>query len=238
MSLEVKEIIKNSFENFEIPLNDLQVDRFNVYLNLLVEWNQKFNLTAITDPQEIVIKHFLDSAALFKYVDLEKGASVIDVGTGAGFPGVVLKILRPDINMTLLDSLKKRLSFIEYLLSNLNLDSNIVHCRAEDGAKNKDLREKFDLVTSRAVAKMNVLCEYCMPYVKLGGIFCPLKGKNFFDELTCAEKAINILGGFIDSQNKFSLPGESERVVIVIKKTSSTQLIYPRASKKIMKNPL
>lgn len=238
MSLEVKKIIKNNFSDFGIPLDDLQVNRFNDYLNLLVEWNQKINLTAITEPKEIVVKHFLDSAALFKYVQLEKGSSVIDVGTGAGFPGVVLKILRPDIKMTLLDSLKKRLSFLEHLLLKLNLDSKIIHCRAEDGAKNKDLREKFDLVTSRAVAKMNVLCEYCIPYVKLGGIFCPLKGKNFEDELTCAENSIETLGGILESENEFSLPGENERTIIVVRKKRSTQSIYPRTSKKILNNPL
>lgn len=197
------------------------------------------NLTAITDEHGVAVKHFADSLTLYNFVDVKKNASIIDVGTGAGFPGVVLKIARPDIKLTLLDSLNKRLTFLDTVLNDIGLDSELVHSRAEEGGKNKLYREKFDIAVSRAVARMNVLCEYCLPYVKVGGLFVAMKGPNADEELDGAENALKLLGGKVEKVHKFNLPcDEGERTIIVIKKVKPTPKQYPRISGKIKSQPL
>ena len=215
------------------------LQRLEIYFKLLVEWNEKMNLTAITDEHGVAVKHFADSLTLFNFVDVKKNASIIDVGTGAGFPGVVLKIARPDIKLTLLDSLNKRLTFLDTVLNDIGLDSELVHSRAEEGGKNKLYREKFDIAVSRAVARLNVLCEYCLPYVKVGGLFAAMKGPNADEELNGAENALKLLGGKVEKVHKFNLPcDEGERTIIVIKKVKPTPKQYPRISCKIKSQPL
>ena len=223
--MAIKDTLTTVTDGFKTKLDDEMLQRFEIYFKLLVEWNEKMNLTAITDEHGVAVKHFADSLTLYNFVDVKKNASIIDVGTGAGFPGVVLKIARPDIKLTLLDSLNKRLTF---------LDS-----RAEEGGKDKLYREKFDIVVSRAVARLNVLCEYCLPYVKVGGLFVAMKGPNADEELDGAENALKLLGGKVEKVHKFNLPSdEGERTIIVIKKVKPTPKQYPRISGKIKSQPL
>ncbi len=221
-----------------ISLSGPQLGKFQRYLELLLVWNEKVNLTAITEPQEVVIKHFLDSLLLLNTVSLKQGAKVIDVGTGAGFPGIPLKIARPDLDLTLLDSLNKRLVFLQELLKELELSAETVHCRAEEGGRKKELRGKFDFVTARAVAPLNLLCEYCLPFLKVGGIFAAMKGPNCSEEIEAAKKAIGILGAEIKEKKELNLPDGSGRTIIVLKKCKETSDRYPRISAKIAKNPL
>lgn len=221
-----------------ISLSGAQLGKFQRYLELLLVWNEKVNLTAITEPQEVVIKHFLDSLLLLNTVSLKQGAKVIDVGTGAGFPGIPLKIARPDLDLTLLDSLNKRLVFLQELLKELELSAETVHCRAEEGGRKKELRGKFDFVTARAVAPLNLLCEYCLPFLKVGGIFAAMKGPNCSEEIEAAKKAIGILGAEIKEKKELNLPDGSGRTIIVLKKCKETSDRYPRISAKIAKNPL
>ncbi len=221
-----------------ISLSGPQLGKFQRYLELLLVWNEKVNLTAITEPQEVVIKHFLDSLLLLNTVSLKQGTKVIDVGTGAGFPGIPLKIARPDLDLTLLDSLNKRLVFLQELLKELELSAETVHCRAEEGGRKKELRGKFDFVTARAVAPLNLLCEYCLPFLKVGGIFAAMKGPNCSEEIEAAKKAIGILGAEIKEKKELNLPDGSGRTIIVLKKCKETSDRYPRISAKIAKNPL
>ena len=183
------------FSEHQISLSLSQLEQLDRYAQLLVEWNRKMNLTAITDPEGILIKHFLDSILPFTLVPLPQGALLIDVGTGAGFPAIPLLIWRPDLQITLLDSLKKRLTFLEAALSTCGLAAQVIHCRAEDGGRRPDLREQFDLATARAVANLRELSEYCLPYIKPGGMFYALKGGDAAAEIRGAEKAIHLLGG-------------------------------------------
>ena len=179
----MKEYLISAIDNYKISLSDEQIDQLQGYYEMLIEWKQKMNLTAITDPKEVAIKHFADSLSIFNYIDLPQNARIIDVGTGAGFPGVVMKIARPDLELTLLDSLKKRLVFLESVLNKLGLSSELIHDRAENAAQNIDLREGFDLAVSRAVARMNVLSEYCLPFVRLSGHFAAMKGPDAQTEI-------------------------------------------------------
>lgn len=217
-------------------LNDKQLEQFDIYARLLVEWNEKMNLTAITEPDEIVIKHFADSLALLEYTDVPQRASVIDVGTGAGFPTVPLLIARPDVKLTLMDSLNKRLTFLDAVLEECGLDAQLVHARAEDLGKDSDYRERYDIATARAVAPMNVLTEYCMPFVKVGGCFVALKGSN--DDVSPAENAINELGGSLESAVSYKLYNGDSRSIAIVKKISQTSTKYPRNTKKITTKPL
>ena len=222
-----------------IAYNDETLKKLNRYAELLVEWNEKINLTAITDPEGIVIKHFLDCALLLEKVDLKENASVIDVGTGAGFPGVVLKIFRPDIKLTLLDGLNKRLVFLNEVAAALELkDVVTVHLRAEEAGKKQAFRENFDLVTARAVAKLNLLYEYCLPLCKIGGTFCAMKGPSAEDEVKEALSAGKLLGGAKPQILRETLTGEEVRTFILTKKISQTPPKYPRVSAKIAKQPL
>ena len=219
------------------PLDETAKKRLQRYAELLVEWNEKINLTAITEPEEIAVKHFLDCLMFFKYVNVPVGASVIDIGTGAGFPGVVLKIARPDIKLTLLDSLQKRIVFLRTLCDDLGVeDVETVHSRAEDGARTR--REKYDFAVARAVANLPVLSEYCIPYVRVGGSFVALKGASANMEAELANKAIKTLGGKLESVDCFSLLDSGERGIITVKKISQTPPKYPRNPGKISKQPL
>jgi len=223
---------------FGLEPDQKAIERINLYGNLLLEWNEKINLTAITEPEEVVVKHFYDCLLFLKNVDLPTGASVIDVGTGAGFPGIVLKIARPDIKLTLLDSLNKRINFLNEVLKALNLEAETIHARAEEGGQNKLLREKFDFATARAVARLNVLSEYCMPFVKVGGHFVALKGPAAKQEAEEAQKAISLLGGEKPKIICENLTEDEQRCFCIIKKISQTPTKYPRNSAKISKQPL
>lgn len=222
--------------NIFFPQNT--VESLSLYGNLLLEWNEKINLTAIKDPDEIVVKHFIDSLSLLKIIDPKKGESLIDVGTGAGFPGMVIKILRPELNVTLLDGHAKRFIFLEDLQNKLNLKTENLHIRAELAAKDKKYREAFDYATARAVARLNTLSEYCLPFVKQNGKFIAMKGPGAEEELSESKKAISILGGENPSLIKEELPMENIRFFIISSKIKSTGEKYPRASAKIIKNPL
>ena len=186
--------LKRLLEEQGIESTEEQLLQFDRYAELLVEWNKRMNLTAITEPDEMIRKHFLDSAVLLSYVSLPKNAAVIDVGTGAGFPSVPCTILRPDLKLTLLDSLNKRITFLSALCSALGIPAECVHARAEEGGRMPSLREQFDLATARAVAHLRELSEYCLPFVKVGGLFAALKGPDLEEELSEAKSAIRLLG--------------------------------------------
>lgn len=225
-------------ENAPITLDDTAKERLNVYGNLLIEWNEKMNLTAITEPKAVVIKHFLDCLTFFSAVDLPQNAKIIDVGTGAGFPGMVLKIARPDLKVTLLDSLNKRLVFLNEVNEKTGLDCEIIHARAEDGGKNQALREKFDFACARAVAPLNVLLEYCTPFVKVGGMFVAMKGPAAEEEIKAARNAEKLLNVKLDNKTHLTLEGNDERFIVSYKKISQTPPKFPRISGKISKTPL
>ena len=234
----MKDLIISGSRQLDIPLDDVQVDKLMEYAGLLVEWNEKINLTAITDDEGIVTKHFLDSLTAIKtgYV---KG-KVIDVGTGAGFPGLVLKIAKPEIKLTLLDSLNKRINFLKDVCEKVDInDVEFVHSRAEDGGKNRDYRGNFDTVVSRAVANLTVLSEWCIPFLKQGGYFLALKGPLAEQEVKDAKRAIKILGGQIEDIVEAEIPfTELKHKIIVIKKVGQTPLKYPRKPVIATKTPI
>lgn len=233
-----KQLLLESCEAFGITLPEGAADKFDTYAQLLVEWNQKMNLTAITEPEEIVLKHFVDSLLLLKAVCLPQNASLIDVGTGAGFPSMPVKIAREDMKVTMLDSLQKRLTFLQEVNSSLNLDCAFIHSRAEDGGKQKNLREKFDFATARAVANLRDLAEYCLPYVRVGGYFVSLKGPEIEQEVREAKNAIVTMGGKVEQIHQFTLPDNSGRSIVVIKKISQTPPQFPRTAAKMAKKPI
>ncbi len=225
-------------EEFGLTVDGTVSDRLNLYGNLLIEWNEKMNLTAITEPEEVLYKHFLDCLLFFKHVSVEPKSKIIDVGTGAGFPGLVLKIARPDIELTLMDGLNKRLTFLNAVLSELGLQAQTVHSRAEDSGKNPLYRENFDIACARAVANLPVLCEYCIPFVKVGGHFVAMKGASANEELLSAQNAYNVLGcekPVIICEN---LRENESRAFIIAKKISQTPPKYPRMNGKIAKSAL
>ena len=230
--------LRSGAAEMNIPLTDAQLTQFDRYAQLLVEWNEKMNLTAITDPEGIVVKHFLDSLSLLQGVNLPKNASLVDVGTGAGFPAVPLKIARPDLRVTRLDSLNKRLLFLQEVSAQLALPMATVHARAEEGGRNPQFREKFDVATARAVAALPILSEYCLPFVKKGGVFGAMKGPGGGQELKDAEKAIRLLGGKTEAVHEHILADGSSRSIIVLRKANHTPPVYPRAGGKIAKAPL
>ena len=238
--MNFKDYLKDATEKYGISLSDEQLDQFDMYYQLLVEWNEKINLTAITEPREVAIKHMVDSLSCWRADLFEADIAVIDVGAGAGFPGIPLKIYRPDIKLILLDSLNKRIKFLQTVVDELGLENvKCIHARAEEAARNKALREKFDLVVSRAVARLPVLAEYCLPFVKTGGIFAALKGMKFAEEATDAKKALSVLGGSQPECVEIKLPYlEDKRAVIYIKKEKSTPKAYPRKAGTPDKNPL
>ena len=215
-----------------------QIEQFYKYMNLLIEWNEKMNLTAITEPKEIILKHFIDSITILKYID--DNSKLVDVGTGAGFPGVPLSIMNPTLKITLVDSLNKRLIFLQEVVKDLNLKNiEIVHARAEEFGQNKNYREKFDIATSRAVANLATLSEYIVPLVKIGGKIISMKASNAKEEINDAQKAIEVLGGKIEKIEEFDLP-ESDigRTIIIIDKNKCTPAIYPRKAGTPAKEPI
>lgn len=225
-------------EEFGLILDSAAVDRLNTYGNLLLEWNEKMNLTAITEPEEVLYKHFLDCLMFFKNVEVPSGARVIDVGTGAGFPGLVLKIARPDINLTLLDGLNKRLTFLAEVLREIGLEAQLVHARAEDAGKDPLYREKYDIACARAVAALPVLCEYCIPFVKVGGQFVAMKGASGKEEMLAAQNAYKVLGCEKSTIICENLRENEARAFIISKKISQTSPKYPRIGGKIKKSAL
>ncbi len=226
-------------ESFGVLLDRQAVERLNLYGNLLLEWNQKINLTAITDPLDVLYKHFYDCLLLLKAAPPPANATVIDVGTGAGFPGLVLKIARPDLQVTLLDSLNKRLLFLNEVISRCGLSqAACVHMRAEDAGKTPSHRERYDLACARAVAALPVLTEYCLPLVKPGGLFVAMKGPSAEEELKTADRAVRLLGGAQPAIVCETLTGKEQRAFITVKKISQTPTKYPRKPNEIAKQPL
>lgn len=226
---------KNMFLREGLEINQSQYEMLDKYANMLVENNKVMNLTGITDPMGISEKHFLDSLLIFKYCDIPQNAKIIDVGTGAGFPGIPMKIYRPDLQITLLDSLMKRVKFLEEVSKN-TLKMECIHSRAEDGGRSEIFREKYDAAAARAVAALPVLAEYCMPYVRVGGIFIAMKGPN--ENIDEGKNAVETLGGKISDIFEYSLPCGDKRVIIVIKKISATPTKYPRTGSQISKKHL
>ena len=232
-----KELAKYGFE-----LSDNQKGQFATYYNKLIEFNKKVNLTRITDEDEVYLKHFFDSITpLLEFPDLFTGEKTLcDVGAGAGFPSLPIKILCPNLRITIVDSLGKRLKFLDELVNDLDLDEvTLVHSRAEDAGQNKNLREKFDLVTGRAVARMSVLSEYCLPLTKVNGDLVALKGPKAQDELAEAKHAIEVLGGEVEDVKELTLPdSDDERTLIIVKKVKTTPKKYPRQAGTPNKKPL
>lgn len=225
---------------FGVTLTDTQVDQFLKYYEILSEWNQVMNLTAITEYSDVMKKHFVDSVSLVKACDLQKEFALIDVGTGAGFPGLALKIAFPGLKVTLLDSLNKRIQFLNEVIDKLDLQGvETIHGRAEDFAKSGKLREYYDICVSRAVASLSVLSEYCLPFVKVGGFFVSYKSEKVVEELGMAENAMSILGGEVEKQVEFLLPdSDLYRNLIVIRKCRTTPAKYPRKAGIPNRNPL
>lgn len=238
--MEERIFLENGFRELNIRINKKSIDELLLFRDMLLEWNKKINLTSITDNQEIFIKHFFDSATCMATGYIKDGFEVVDIGTGAGFPGLVLKIINNEINITLLDSLKKRTNYLENLVINLGLKNvEIIHGRAEEYGNKVEYREKYDIALSRAVASINVLLEYCLPYIKNGGYFLCQKGPKFKDELKEAEKALKTLGGKINEVKEFILPGSDiKRNIIVIEKIYKTPAKYPRKAGKPTSNPI
>lgn len=226
--------------SFGVTLSENQIDCFLQYYEMLVEWNQVMNLTAITEYEDVLKKHFTDSLSLCKAYDISKKSKVIDVGTGAGFPGLALKIAYPQLQITLLDSLNKRIQFLDAVIDKLKLkDIDTVHGRAEDLAKPGKLREKYDLCVSRAVANLSTLSEYCLPFVKQGGKFISYKSEKITEEIAAAQKAISVLGGCVADQVSFTLPdSDIYRNLFVIEKIKVTPKQYPRKAGLPGKEPL
>lgn len=231
-----KDLLKESALDFGVSLDDMALDRFELLEQRLVRWNNHINLTAITEPDEIVIKHFVDSLSIFSAVDLPRGASVIDVGCGAGFPGLPLLIARPDLDLTFLDSVGKKLSFIKEVMRYNGLMGDVVHDRAENIGLSIKYRESFDFAVTRAVASLNMLAEYCLPLVKVGGMYVSMKGAD--NEVELGKNAIEKLGGKIENIVSLELPTGDKRNLILIRKISQTSIKYPRKSKKISSKPL
>ena len=234
-----KELLINTAEKYKVSLDDLAVERFDTYARLLVEWNKVMNLTGITEPDEIVIKHFVDSLTFLTYVDLPEGASLIDVGTGAGFPGLVLAAAYPNTQVTLLDSTGKKLKAVEDIAFNMGVTNiKIVHSRAEEAGKKSEFREQYDFATARAVAELRVLLEYTLPFVKKNGTFLSLKAAIAEEEIHNATNSLKVLGGKIEGVEGFELPGGDKRAIIKVKKISQLSPKYPRPSAQIAKKPL
>lgn len=236
----MSKLFEEKLAHLDIVLDDKQKKQFYQFYEILVEWNSFMNLTGITEYEEVNEKHFVDSLSLVKVLDLTKVKTVMDVGTGAGFPGIPLKIAFPHLEVVLLDSLNKRVKFLNEVIEQLGLTGiRAIHGRAEDYAKQKEYREKFDLCVSRAVANLSTLSEYCLPYVNVGGMFIPYKSEEIDDEVTASKKAIHILGGKLSEVIKFQLPGtDIGRSFVKIEKVQNTNKKYPRKAGLPAKEPL
>ncbi len=235
-----KNLLINSFKELNIELTDTQVQQFEVYSNMLIETNKVMNLTSITDEDEVVLKHFADSVSLLKEFNIPEDASIIDVGCGAGFPSMPLKIVMPNNKFTLVDSLNKRINFLEQVTDAINIDKiELLHSRAEDLGQNKNYRENFDFGVARAVASLNVLCEYLLPFVKVGGKLIALKGKNYQEEIEESKNAINVLGGEISDVKAVKIPNtDIIHYIVFIDKIAHTPKNYPRKAGKVTKKPI
>jgi 16S rRNA (guanine527-N7)-methyltransferase len=238
LELELSELLKKGALQYEKTLTEQHIEQFTKYMELLKDWNKKINLTAIEDDREIIIKHFIDSLSILPYVQ-DKEQRLIDVGTGAGFPGIPLKIVNKNIEVTLLDSLDKRVKFLNEVINSINISQiKAVHGRAEDLGISTIHREKYDIAVARAVANLPVLLEYCLPFVKINGVFIAMKGSNTEEFDNCG-KALDILGGKIEKIEKMELPFTNiERNVVVVRKFRQTPTKYPRKAGKPVKEPL
>ena len=225
----------SEYESVGLTLSREQYEKLSIYAEFLVEYNEKVNLTAITEPMEILRKHFIDSILLTKYVDIPLNSTLIDVGTGAGFPSVPIKIYRPDIKITLLDSLNKRIDYLKQLCDKIEIDAEFIHGRAEDFSKKEEYREKFDFSCARAVANMALLSELCIPFVKQNGCFVAMKGPN--EDISLGANAVMVLGGSIEKEIEYKLFDE-ERKIVLVRKISQTPSKYPRNSSQIKKKTL
>lgn len=236
----MSEMLKNRMDRLQIETNENMLEQFDLFYHLLVEWNKVMNLTGITEYEEVVEKHFADSLSLARFLDLNKIHTVIDVGTGAGFPGIPLKIAFPHLKVVLLDSLNKRINFLNEVIAKLDLkEIHTIHGRAEKYARKPEYREQFDLCVSRAVANLSVLSEYCIPYIRVGGIFVSYKSGEIDEEVAASRKAVDILGGQIDHVEKFQLPDtDIHRSFVFINKIKNTQKKYPRKAGTPAKEPL
>lgn len=235
---ELSKIMLEYGKEIDIMFTEEQLKKFYTYMNLLIEWNKKMNLTAIVEPKEIIIKHFIDSLTSVKYIQPNKKA--IDIGTGAGFPGIPIKIVRKDLEITLLDSLNKRILFLNEVIKCLKLENiEAIHSRVEEYAKNKKYRESYDIVVSRAVANLTTLSEYMLPLIKINGVAICMKGADVKEEILKSEKAINVLGGKIKITDEFTLPKtDYKRNIILIEKLKTTPNQYPRKPGTPAKEPL
>lgn len=236
----MSKIFESKLNELGITLTDQQKQQFVKFYELLVEWNKVMNLTGITEYEEVNEKHFVDSLSIVKAIDISKVETIIDVGTGAGFPGIPLKIAFPHLKVVLLDSLNKRIKFLDTVINELGLDDiKTIHGRAEDFSKQGDYREQFDLCVSRAVANLATLSEYCIPYVKKGGLFVPYKSGEIEEEIEQSKKAVHVLGGKIEDVVKFRLPGtEIGRSFVIIRKLQNTARKYPRKAGLPSKEPI
>ncbi|MCR5206878.1 MAG: 16S rRNA (guanine(527)-N(7))-methyltransferase RsmG [Eubacterium sp.] len=232
-----RDLLERYAAEIPVPLDNNMLSQFQVYAGELIGTNRQYNLTAITDPDDVIVKHFIDSLMVLKYFDLDYGTRVIDIGSGAGFPSLPLMIAKNNkLKVTFVDSVRKKLSFISNALKSCGLEAELVCGRAEELGQKPEYREKYDVATARAVARLNVLCEYCLPFVKVDGYFIALKGVN--DELKDAENAIRKLGGEVESYVSYKLPNGDPRSMVIIKKISHTPTEYPRNNKKISSKPL
>lgn len=240
MEKSKSQILTEKIEELGLHPNERQIQQFISFYEQLIEWNKFMNLTGITEYEEVIEKHFVDSLSIVKAVNLHEINTMIDIGTGAGFPGIPLKIMFPHLNIILLDSLNKRINFLKNIIKNIKIsDIDAVHGRAEELAKKKEYREKFDICVSRAVSNLSTLSEYCIPFVRTGGIFVPYKSGDIDEELKNANRAVNILGGNIQNVIKFYLPGtDIGRSFVVIKKEKETIKKYPRKAGTPSKEPL
>lgn len=238
--MEKTQILTEGCGYFGISLSQEQICQFLDYYELLIKWNEVMNLTAITELDEVMRKHFVDSLALRRGLDVEEKERLIDVGTGAGFPGIPLKIVYPHLKVVLLDSLNKRVKFLDEVIEKLGLEGiTAVHGRAEDLGRKAEYREQFDVCVSRAVANLASLSEYCIPFTKVGGYFIPYKSGNIEEELRDGEKAVQVLGGMVEKTEKFTLPGSDiERSLVMIHKIKETGKKYPRKAGTPAKEPI
>ena len=233
-------IMKTAADEVNIEFNEDMYNKFIKYMRLVQEWNQKINLTAITEDEDFIKKHFIDCIKAFKSPELKNAKTVIDVGTGAGFPGMPIAILREDIEVTLLDSLNKRINFLDLVVRELGLKNvTTIHSRAEDGTRNKNLRESFDIATSRAVANMAVLSEFCLPYVKISGYFVALKGPAIEEELENSKKALSVLGGKLLRVDETIIEDtDLNHNIVVVEKIKECPKTYPRKAGTVTKKPI